>query len=221
MKSVKKHLPTILIVLGIIVVVGFVVWALAKPDNSSSQTAQTTDQQKQQMQQGHSTGNTNAKVVVVEFGDYQCPICGQWYPYLKNTLMPQYGDKINFVFKNFPLTQVHKNAQIAAQAAEAAGLQNKFWEMHDALYDHQQDWSEQSDPTGLFIQYAQSIGLNVDQFKSDLNSQKVKDIVNTDAKLATDMKLQGTPTFFVNGQPVTITTGFDDLKHAVDQALGQ
>ncbi len=221
-QGMKKYLPTILIVAGIVVVIGFVVYAMTRSDSSSTTTIQpATAEDVAAISQGHTIGNANAKVVVTEFGDYQCPVCGTWHPYLQNTFLPQYQDKVAFVFKNFPLTQVHKNAQISAQAAEAAGLQGKFWEMHNKLYETQSEWSEQSDPSGKFADYAGQIGLNVNQFKSDLNSQTVKDIVQKDADLATKLNIQGTPTFFINGNQVTIKTGFEDLKNAVDQALAQ
>lgn len=221
-KGIKKYLPTILIVAAIVIVIGFVVYAMTRSDSSGTTATQpATAEDVAAISQGHTTGNASAKVVVTEFGDYQCPVCGTWYPYIHNTFLPQYQDKVAFVFKNFPLTQVHKNAQISAQAAEAAGLQGKFWEMHNKLYETQTEWSEQSDPSGKFADYAGQIGINVNQFKSDLNSQKVKDIVQKDADLATKLNLQGTPTFFINGNQVTIKTGFEDLKNAVDQALAQ
>ncbi len=221
-QGMKKYLPTILIIAAIVVVIGFVVYAMTRSDSTGTTASQpATAEDVAAISQGHTTGNANAKVVVTEFGDYQCPVCGTWHPYLLNTFLPQYQDKVAFVFKNFPLTQVHKNAQISAQAAEAAGLQGKFWEMHNKLYETQTEWSELSDPSGKFADYAGQIGINVNQFKSDLNSQKVKDIVQKDVDLATKLNLQGTPTFFINGNQVTIKTGFEDLKNAVDQALAQ
>ncbi len=223
MNNWKKYLPTILIVLGIVVVVGFVVWALAKPDSSqnpSSQSHTITPADQAALKSGGTVGSTSSKVVVTEFGDYQCPACGQWHPFVKDTLLPQFQDKILFVFKNFPLTDLHKNAQAGAQAVEAAALQGKFWEMHNMLYDHRDDWVDLANPQAKFEQYARDTGLNIDQWKKDKDSQKIKDLIQSDVQLGTKLSLPGTPSFLINGSLVS-PQNFNDLTNAINQALQQ
>lgn len=221
MKNLKKYLPTILIVLGIVVVVGFVVWALVKPDSSQQNASKTlTPQDTAALKTGGTVGDPNAKVVVTEFGDYQCPACGQWHPFIKDTVIPQYQDKILFVFKNYPLTSLHKNAQTSAQAVEAAALQGKFWEMHNIVYDNQKDWVDLENPESKFEQYASQIGLNVGQWKKDKDGQKVKDLIAADVALGTKLGLPGTPSFLINGTLVQ-PQQFNDLTNAIDKALAQ
>lgn len=218
----KKYLPTIIIVAVVVLVIGFVVWALAKPEDSgsSSTSAQLSQSEQEALKTGNTIGNASSKVVVTEFGDYQCPACGAWHPFVKDTVLPKYQDKILFVFKNFPLTKPHPNAQSAAQAAEAAALQGKFWEMHNKLYDNQADWSELKDPSSKYEQYAKEIGLNVDQWKKDKDSSKVKDIIKADVALGEKLNLPGTPSFLVNGKLVQ-TKSEADLTNAIEQALSQ
>src|SRR3989338_2093696 len=101
-------------------------------------------------------GNKEAKVTLIEYSDFQCPACGAYYPVVKQ-LNEEVGDKIVIAYRNFPLRQVHQNAQIAAQAAEAAGKQGKFWEIHDMLFENQKEWSSYVNAKEIFIKYAQSL----------------------------------------------------------------
>src|SRR5438132_5804548 len=111
----------------------------------------------------------SSPVVLEEYGDYQCPPCGQLYPELKE-IEKEYGNQVQIVFHHFPLMKIHKNALMAAHAAEAARNQNKFWEMHDRLYRNQKEWSELDDPRPVFIDYAKQLGLKIEQFTNDLGS---------------------------------------------------
>lgn len=137
-------------------------------------------------------------VTIVEFSDLQCPACKSVQEPLKQLLLKHEG-RVKLVYRHFPLTTIHKNAMLAAQAAEAAHKQGKFWEMHDILFDKQLDWEKDENPTGKFISYAETLGMNKDAFSTDLQSQEVKDAVLTDNLAATRYALSGTPTFFVNG----------------------
>lgn len=218
----KKYLPTILIVIAILLIGGFIVKALISPDSSQTTTTnkELTQADKDALKTGGTIGNPNSKVVVTEFGDYQCPACGQWHPFIKGTVIPQYQDKILFVFKNFPLTKPHPNAQSSAQAVEAAGLQGKFWEMHNLMYENQDQWSTQKDPSSKYEEYARQISLNIDQWKKDKDSAKIKDLIAADVALGEKLNLPGTPSFLVNG--VVIQTNSEaDLTKAIDQALAQ
>ena len=164
-------------------------------------------------------GSRAASVVLVEYSDFQCPACGAYYPIVKR-VSEEYGDRIAIVYRNFPLTTIHKNAQRAAYAAEAAGEQGKFWEMHDKLFEGQKDWSEGGDPQKFFDAYATALDLDVERFKKDMDSQSVKDKVASDAESAERFEVQGTPTFFLNGKKLDSLRGFDDFKEVIDEALG-
>ena len=142
-------------------------------------------------------GNENAKVTIVEFGDYQCPACGASYPITKEVLK-EYGDKIRFVFRNFPLEQ-HANAFPAARAAEAAGAQGKFWEMHDKLYETQDSWGTKPDAPSQFEGFAKDLGLDVEKFKKDIADKVYDSNIQEGLTDGTAVGINATPTFFVNG----------------------
>jgi len=155
----------------------------------------------------HTTGSDTNKLLLIEYGDYQCPSCGAVFPHLQ-TLIEDYGDKFTFIFRNFPLTSIHPNARSAASAAEAAGLQGKFWEMHDALYTKQNDWSslDATKRTNTFKGYAQTLGIDVAQFEADMASKPVTQKVNFDIAVGTSVSVDATPTFFLNGKKVDDAT---------------
>jgi protein-disulfide isomerase len=151
----------------------------------------------------HVEGQNAKNVTFVEYGDYQCPICGAYYQPVKDALTPDILQNIHFQFRNLPLSSIHQNAYAGARAAEAAGLQNKYWEMHDKLYENQQAWSSSNDPITIFTGYAKDIGLSTSQFKTDYLSDKVNNAINADlAEFKKTGKEQATPTFFLNGKYV-------------------
>jgi len=221
----KKNLPTIIFISLIILVIGLVVYAISRPEDKPTVTNNSQRPQVEadvaKLSSGNSLGPADAKVTLTEFGDYQCPACGQYHKLIKDDILPKYSDKLKFVFLNFPLTEIHANAQAAAQAAEAAALQGKFWEMHNILYERQDDWSKQKDPRSKFETYAREIGIDLDLFKKDSESQKVIDLINQQAGLGEAFKLKGTPSFFVNGTAVVLKAGSNDILQAIDKALAQ
>ena len=168
-----------------------------------------------------SRGNENAKVSLVEYGDFQCPACGAYEPVIEQ-LFANYSSTVQFVFRNFPLYQVHQDAGIAAQAAEAAGLQGKYWPMHDLLYSKQSDWSV-ADPSIVVKQYfdgyAQSLGLNVGKFDTDINSAVVTNKIQADVATGNAGQIDHTPTFFINLKQIPNPQGYDDFKATIDKAL--
>ncbi|BAP32405.1 thioredoxin domain protein [Chryseobacterium sp. StRB126] len=145
-------------------------------------------------QTDHAQGNLEADLIIVEYGDYQCPYCGAAYPVLKE-LMKEYGSQIKFVFRNFPLSEMHPYARPAAIAAEAANLQGKFWEMHDAIYENQQYLNE------LFLfKLAEKAGLDLAKFKEDIQKSELEAKVDADFESGIMSGVNGTPSFFVNGK---------------------
>lgn len=158
----------------------------------------------------HKNGNEKAAIEIVEYGDYQCPYCRAAHPIIKE-IEKTFGDQIVFVFRNFPLQQSHRFAMVAAQAAEAAAQQNKFWEMHDTIFEHQ----EQLNDAFLFY-LAEQIELDVDQFQVDLEAEQVIKKVEDDFESGVRSGVNGTPSFFVNGEKFdgAATDLFEMLKES-------
>lgn len=169
----------------------------------------------------HGKGNAAAKVTVIEYGDFQCPACGQYEPIMQQ-LEKEYSDRVLFVFRHFPLYQVHQNAMISSQATEAAAQQGKFWEMHDILYAKQSEWSNTATDAVVsknFDGYAKNLGLDVSKFDADINSAAVKARVQKDMDLATAAQVDHTPTFFINLRQVRNPSSYADFKSVLDAAL--
>ena len=161
-----------------------------------------------------SKGPENAKVTLVEFSDFQCPFCGRVGPTLKR-IEKEYPDDVKIVFKHLPLS-FHDKAQGAAEAAEAARLQGKFWEMHDKIFSKQREMSD-----AKYLEYAAELGLDVEKFKKDLKSPAILARINNDKRDAATLGVTGTPGFFINGRFLSGAKPFDEFKTAIDRALAQ
>ena len=148
----------------------------------------------------HVRGNPDARVTLEEFGDFQCPPCGQFAVFVEE-LLKEYDSRLRVVFRNFPLP-AHEHAREAALAAEAAGFQGKFWEMHDTLYREQSAWSKAPNTRELFESYAGTLGLDLEQFKKDMESDKARGRVDSDHALGDFLGVKVTPTLFINNRPV-------------------
>jgi protein-disulfide isomerase len=146
-------------------------------------------------------GALDGKVTLVEFGDLQCPACGAYEPLVRK-LLADNPTTLKFVFKHFPLTQIHQNALLAAKASEAAALQGKFWEMHDILYDNQKDWGSSLNARDFFLTYATTIGLDTTKFTTDLNNKDIEAKILAEYQEGSRLGVQGTPTFFLNGKKI-------------------
>ncbi|MBU6427084.1 DsbA family protein [Patescibacteria group bacterium] len=198
-----------------VLIIGLIIWGLAiamkKPLPTATVTApapiSATD---------HVKGPSNAPVTLIEYSDFECPACEQYYPVVTQLLSDEAG-KIQFVYRHFPLPQ-HTNAVPAAMASEAAAAQGKFWDMYDLLFTNHADWVDLSDPTSVFVGYATKLGLNVDQFKTDLASSTLRDRINADLQEGTQIGIDATPTFFVNGKAITNPSSYDQFKSIIDAA---
>jgi protein-disulfide isomerase len=164
-------------------------------------------------QRDHILGPRTAAVTIVEYGDYECPYCGEAHPIVKK-LLAQFRDEARFVFRNFPLAQIHPQAKPAAEAAEAAGAQGRFWEMHDMLYEHQ-DALEGED----LVSYAAQIGLDLDRFKSELSQGVYAARVREDFLSGVRSGVNGTPTFFINERRHDGEYDLRSLSDAVTMAM--
>lgn len=164
----------------------------------------------------HNKGGDNAAVTLTEYSDFQCPACGAFEPVVANVLAT-YGDKIKFEYRHYPLP-IHSYAQQAAIAAEAAAQQDKFFEYHDKLFANQQTWANSQTPQVLFVQYASELGLDVEKFKRHMKSSILRDAIKKDFKDAQDMGLTGTPTFFLNGQKMEVSS-YEDFVAQIAAAV--
>lgn len=166
----------------------------------------------------HVKGAATSTVVLVEYLDFECEACGAYYPLVKQ-LEQEYGDRVTFVARYFPL-QGHRNGFPAALAAEAASRQGKFWEMHDLLFMRQKEWGEKQVATPeVFEGFAQEIGLNMEQFKTDVASPEVAARVKRDQDAGIELGVKSTPTFFLNGKRIQNPQGYEAFKTLLDAEL--
>jgi Na+:H+ antiporter, NhaA family len=198
----KRFVP-FLIIAAVLLAGLIAIWTFTRSPGPSNlpRNAPTPDQSSTPpgAQPPNIRGNPNAPVTLEEFADFQCPSCGVYHPELKK-IEAEYGDRLRVIFRQNPLLPMHQHALVAAQAAEAAGLQGRFWEMHDKLYENQKAWSEAKDVVPLFVDYAKQVGLDPDRFMRDLNGEVVAQRIFQDGKRSHALGVTGTPTFFVNGQ---------------------
>jgi protein-disulfide isomerase len=162
----------------------------------------------------HTLGPKDAPVVLIEYADFQCPYCGMAEPVVRR-LRERFKNTMLYVFREYPLVESHRYALVAARAAEAAGAQEKFWEMHDLLFEHQRSL----DPDHL-ARYARSIGLDVDRFERDVENGAQDDKIQEDMQSGDDADVPGTPTFFVNGVQYFGPPDFDELAREIQQKGG-
>jgi protein-disulfide isomerase len=232
----KKYLPFAIIIIVLAAAIGasFVLWkkrggSTGNPGSNSTFATDVTASNSPAAQPSpkDSAGTTrpnvkvSSPVVIEEYGDYQCPPCGQLYPELKQ-IETEYGDQVKVVFHHFPLMKIHKNALLAAHAAEAARNQNKFWEMHDRLYRNQKEWAELADPKPVFESYARQLNLKLDQFDNDLQSNLIDQKISADIQRGTSHGVTGTPTVFLDSNLLKYeATNLDGLRRGINILLQQ
>lgn len=162
-------------------------------------------------------GNKEAKVVLTEYSDFQCPACASYHGIVKQ-LHNDFGDRMAIIYRHFPLRQIHANAEIAALSAEAAGKQGKFWEMHDMIFENQKKWETEKNAKEIFIRYSLELGLNLEQFKKDIDSKEVKNKVETDYQSGVKIGVNHTPTFFVNSVEIQNPRSYEEFKNIIINA---
>lgn len=201
-------LATTIVFIGGILLVG---------NQSSNQPAEKTEVNTLVRDDSNKIATDSAKVTIVEFGDFQCPACAAVVPAVKQALQ-EYEGNLTFVFRNFPLT-THRNAEIAAEAAEAAGEQGKYWEMYDRLYAFQSDWSESDKPLDIFVAYAQALELDTEKFRQAVESKKFRNKIQQDTSDGIAAGVNATPTFFINGEKLPGALSFEQFKAKIDPKL--
>ena len=214
----KRYLPFVIIGLVALVALGgaAMLYRAKRPQTTTIPKAMAAA--KEGAEEEHVRGPANAAVTLEEYADFQCPPCGGLEAPLQQ-IERDYPSSLRVVFRNFPFT-IHEHAHEAAYAAEAAGLQGHFWEMHDLLYREQAVWAKTKDVQPLFDSYAGMIGLNLEQFKKDVGGEQVKAKVESDRKRGETLGVRNTPTIFINNQSVPPTSlNPTALRAAIDAAV--
>lgn len=206
-----------LIVLGLFAVVLAIVGVATRPANNvSGELAAPVNDNDWYL------GGKNAKVTLVEYSDFQCPACGYYLP-IVNQLAKDFGDNIKIVYRHFPLPQ-HQYARLAARYAEAAGRQGKFWQITEIIFDGQEQW-EQSPAdkveSDYFLKYAQTLGLNIDKLKADLNLKEISDKIENDIRSGEASKISYTPTFFLNSKQIQNPGSYEEFKSLIENELSK
>jgi len=226
--SPKRFLP-FAIILFVLLAAGGAAWAMFRNTqdstrpNTAAATSQATKINSSATLAGamppHEKGGANATVTLEEFADLQCPSCAVMHAELQK-ILGEYGSRVRFIFRHFPLTQMHKNALAAAIASESAARQGKFWEMQDQLYRNQKAWSDQQDVRQIFYEYARTIGVDADRFMRDLRETELRQRIQADAQRGAALGVTGTPTLYLNGRQLTQSESTaNGLRVEIDAAL--
>jgi protein-disulfide isomerase len=212
-KTETKILGTIFVLC--LIIMGGAVFLLSRNQAPAQQTDQGTIYQID-YSKGVKTGPDDAKVKLVEFGDFQCPACAAAEPVLR-TIRQQHASDVQIIFRHFPLS-IHLNARPAANAAAQAATEGKFWQMHDKLYDTQQQWQGLSDPQDFFAGLAKEVGVDENKVKEAVKNASYNDLIQSDLTEGGSLGVNSTPTFYLNGRKLEIAS-FDQLVQEVDNAL--
>lgn len=211
------------LVVGIGLVVGGVIYLVSR--QQSAPTTGPTEIESAIFQDDWFKGTKEAKTVLIEYSDFQCPACAFYYPVL-NKLLEEFDDRLAIVYRHFPLPN-HQHAKPMAYAAEAAGKQGKFWEMHNMIFDNQKKWANQSRVKNTALEYAKSLGLNLEQFEKDFSAQggsvsggeeKIKQKVERHYREGVKAGINSTPTFFLNGQMLSNPRNYEEFRGVIIQA---
>jgi protein-disulfide isomerase len=213
----KRYLPFLIIIGVLIISTVLGVWLYRRSTQPAPVTASSTAQP--EASSAHVRGEASAPVTIEEFADFQCPPCGALHPEMKK-IEEEYGPRLKVIFRNYPVVALHKHALQAAHAAEAAGLQGRFWEMHDMLFSNQEQWDKSDDVRPIFSDYARSLNLDVQRFNTDMDGTEVSRRILEDQDRARTLRVRGTPTLIINGrqlQPTEFTR--EGMRAAINTAL--
>ncbi len=211
MKTETKILGGILITTAVVIFGGIFFLSKLSSSGTQKETVLQIDYSK-----GQKIGSDSAKVKLVEFSDFQCPACKAVEPYLKR-FRADYPSDVQIIYRHFPLQQ-HKHARATATLAEAAGEQGRFWEMHDRIFETQEEWSTLADGTPFFLNLAKELNLDEDKVKKTLEKDAFKSKIDEDLAEGQRLGVNSTPTFFLNGKKLNLRS-FEDLNSAVEEEL--
>lgn len=165
-------------------------------------------------------GEEGAPITIVEFSEYQCPFCGKYVDEAYSQIWEEYGDKLYYIFRDYPLA-MHPHAQKLAEVARCAGDQGQYWEMHDLIFEEREEWSQKEDIETNINGFVSQLGLDKEEFDSCLSSGKYSQAVKDDLQLGTEIGVRGTPTFFINGQKLVGAQPFASFKAIIDAELAE
>ena len=212
----KTLKPLIVIIVAVAVAAGAAVYLSRQPDQPTDTAATPTHADIKGG--GHFRGPENAAVTLVEFGDYQCPSCGAYHPLVKE-ILNRYPQQLRLEFHHFPLVTIHPNTMLASQAVEAAGEQGKYWEMHDAVFEHQMQWAGSPNAEPIFITLATGLGLDINKFMQSLRSPEIQTRILKDVERGQDVKVEAVPTFFINGEQIHVRLSMEDFVQVIESHL--
>jgi protein-disulfide isomerase len=166
----------------------------------------------------HVRGAADSPVVLMEYGDFQCPACAGFDTVMEE-LFATYGDRVSFVYRHFPLTQIHPNAMAAHRAAEAAGRQGKFFEMGHLLYQRQSEWSESNNAASAIEAFAVELGLDIEKYRLDVSDSATLTVINDQRRSGENLDVSATPTFFLNGEKIDNPQSLEEFQKLLDDKL--
>lgn len=200
-----------------IIIVGLIIWGMIAASKKHPTTSEVSISLPTPVTPADWTrGNPNAPVTLVEYADFECPACQAYYPVVEQVFNAA-SSTVRMVFREFPLPQ-HADAIPAAKAAEAAGNQGKFWDMYGLIYSNHADWETLSDPTSVFVGYAQKLRLNMAQFNADIKSAIVAKKISDEVTTGTAAGIDATPTFFINGKRIENPESYDEFIQDIQNA---
>jgi len=211
----KLGKPLIVIIVAVGVAAAAAVYLSREPQPVTETSAAATLDTKGG---GHFRGPENAAVTLVEFGDYQCPSCKAFAPVVQEVLN-RYPKQVRLEFHHYPLISIHPNSMAASLAAEAAGEQGKYWEMHDQIFEYQERWAPSSNPEPEFLAMASRIGLNANAFMQAMRSPQLRDRIIQDVVRAREANVEAVPTFFIDGQQVHVPLSVNAFVDVIDARL--
>ncbi len=217
--SDKKFVIGIALV-TIVILIGAIFWATRTSTSTTPQTQKVPKSLSQKLEIKESDwtrGSSTASATLIEYSDFQCPACGAYYPLVEQLIL-EYPQDLKFVYRHFPLNQ-HQYARLAAAAAEAAGKQEKFWQMYEEIFRGQSSWSAKVDAKETFTSYAKSLGLDIEKFTKDIELQETKDKIQSDVNDGNQLGVNSTPTFFLNGEKLQNPSSYEDFATLVRSAI--
>lgn len=168
----------------------------------------------------HARGVGELQNVLIEYSDFQCPVCAP-YARMVSEVEKEFRGKLTVVYRNFPKDTIHENARLTARAVQAAGIQGKFWQMHDLLYEKQGEWSVHEHPQEIISQYAKALSLDVKKFTEDMTAQSVEESIQKDIESGKSAGVDTVPTFFLNGKKISSPHTIEEFKEIITQELGK
>src|SRR3989449_3453651 len=207
--------PLIVIVLAVAIAAGAAVYLSRQADEPEAIAGPTHTDIKGG---GHIRGPEKAALTLVEFGDYQCPSCGAYHPLVKE-ILNRYPQQLRLEFHHFPLISIHQNSMMASMGAEAAGEQGHYWEMHDALFEHQREWADSPNAEPIFVALASRFGIDTNKFMQGLRSPDLQARILKDVTRGNDAHVEAVPTFFINGEQVHVNRSMEDFVQVIDAHL--